>query len=293
MNDKIVGLIGLGLMGRALADRLIANGARVLGYDVAPLANAGLSGAGGTVVPDARTVFASCDKVLLSLPSDNEVNAVLHQAEDSLHAGQIILDTTTCNPTSSIVIAREMAGRHLHYLDATVSGSSDQVRRGETLWMVGGPREAFDQCADLFGVLARKAVHTGPSGTGSQLKLVTNLVLGLNRAALAEGIAFAHALGLDLRQTLEVLRDSMAYSRIMDTKGEKMIQADFQPQAYLSQHLKDVRLMLEVSAEKGLPLPLTETHRRLMDQAEAAGLGELDNSAIIEVLRKPKGLAER
>jgi 3-hydroxyisobutyrate dehydrogenase-like beta-hydroxyacid dehydrogenase len=215
------------------------------------------------------------------------VNAVLHQAADSLRAGQILLDTTTCHPASSIAIARELALRHLHYLDATVSGNSEQLRRGETLWMVGGPRAAFDQSADLFGILARKAVHTGPSGTGAQLKLVSNLVLGLNRVALAEGLAFAQVLGLDLRQTLEVLRDSMAYSRIMDAKGEKMIHADFQPQARLSQHLKDVRLMLEVAAQKGLPLPLTETHRRLLEQAESAGLGELDNSAIIEVLRQP------
>jgi 3-hydroxyisobutyrate dehydrogenase-like beta-hydroxyacid dehydrogenase len=124
------------------------------------------------------------------------------------------------------------------------------------------------------------------------MKLVTNLVLGLNRAALAEGLAFASAFGCDVQQTLEILRTSMAYSRIMDTKGEKMIQSDFQPQAKLSQHLKDVRLMLEAAADAGMQLPLTETHRRLLEQAEAAGLGDLDNSAIIEVIRKPQSPAQ-
>ena len=116
------------------------------------------------------------------------------------------------------------------------------------------------------------------------MKLVTNLVLGLNRAALAEGIAFAQQLDLDLAQTLGVMRRSMAYSRIMDTKGEKMITQDFTPQAKLSQHLKDVRLMLAASS---LPLPLSETHRQLLEKAEALGYGEADNSAVIQAILKP------
>ena len=116
------------------------------------------------------------------------------------------------------------------------------------------------------------------------MKLVTNLVLGLNRAALAEGLAFAQQLDLDLTQTLDVLRRSMAYSRIMDTKGEKMITQDFTPQAKLSQHLKDVRLMLAASV---LPLPLSETHRRLLEKAEVLGYGEADNSAVIRAILEP------
>ena len=129
-------------------------------------------------------------------------------------------------------------------------------------------------------------MHVGPSGAGARLKLVTNLVLGLNRAALAEGLAFAEAMRLDPRQTLAVLQASAAYSRIMDTKGEKMIGGDFRPVARLSQHLKDVRLMRRAAAEEALPLPLTETHCELLERAEAHGWGELDNSAIIKVLRE-------
>jgi 3-hydroxyisobutyrate dehydrogenase-like beta-hydroxyacid dehydrogenase len=110
------------------------------------------------------------------------------------------------------------------------------------------------------------------------MKLVTNLVLGLNRAALAEGLAFAQALGLEGAATLEVMRRSMAYSRIMDTKGEKMVLRDFAPQAKLSQHLKDVRLMMEAAE---LTLPLTWAHRALLEKAVALGYGELDNSAVI------------
>ena len=110
------------------------------------------------------------------------------------------------------------------------------------------------------------------------MKLVTNLVLGLNRAALAEGLVLAEELGVDGKQAFDVLRRSMAYSRIMDTKGEKMLTRDFTPQARLSQHLKDVRLIL---ASSRMPLPLSEAHRALLEKAEALGFGDADNSAVI------------
>ncbi len=113
------------------------------------------------------------------------------------------------------------------------------------------------------------------------MKLVSNLVLGLNRAALAEGLVFAQSLGLDAEAALQVLTNSMAYSRIMDTKGRKMIEGDFRTQARLTQHLKDICLILKAAAEVGQPLPLTESHRRLLEAAEAAGFGDADNSAII------------
>jgi 3-hydroxyisobutyrate dehydrogenase-like beta-hydroxyacid dehydrogenase len=171
-------------------------------------------------------------------------------------------------------------------LDATISGSSEQLRRGEALAMVGGPIEAFKRCAAVWASWGGRTLHVGESGDGARLKLVTNLVLGLNRAALAEGLALAEAMGLDLASALDVLRCSAAYSRIMDSKGGKMIAGDFTPEARLSQHLKDVRLILQSAGENGITLPLSETHRQLLERAEAEGLGAVDNSAIIEVLRK-------
>ena len=109
-------------------------------------------------------------------------------------------------------------------------------------------------------------------GTAAKMKLVTNLVLGLNRAALAEGLVLASSFGLDPQLTLEVLQASAAYSKAMDAKGAKMIGGDFAPQARLSQHLKDVRLLLAAAARTGRTLPLSETHRKLLEFAESLGL---------------------
>src|SRR5262245_26348020 len=170
-----------------------------------------------------------------------------------------------------------LSARSVIYLDATVSGSSVQVRDGHAVFLVGGPDDEFRASHELLSRIAGKVFHVGPAGSGARMKLVTNLVLGLNRAALAEGLHFASSLGLDPTAALAVVKECPSYSRAMDAKGEKMVRGDFAPEARLSQHLKDVRLMLAEAGRAGAGLPLTEAHRELLERAEALGLGSLDN----------------
>jgi 3-hydroxyisobutyrate dehydrogenase-like beta-hydroxyacid dehydrogenase len=283
---ECVGLIGLGLMGAALAERLLKGGLRVIGYDLNPARCRVLANLGGEPVADAAAVVGACHVVLLSLPDSVVVEQVLAEVTDDLRPGQIIIDTSTGDPTRAGALGERLARLGVKYLDATVSGSSAQVRAGEVTVMVGGSDAAFRKCRRLFDLFADHTFRVGPCGSGSTMKLVTNLVLGLNRAALAEGLSFAKALGLELPQALEVLRKSMAYSRIMDTKGAKMVSGEFEAQAKLSQHLKDVRLILAAGMGTGTDLPLSRTHRELLEAAEAAGLGQLDNSAIIRVFER-------
>lgn len=277
---KPIGLIGLGLMGGAMAARLRAAGFQLLGWDRAAERIDDFASSGrGEAASSLDDVFARCSRVILSLPDSVVVNSVLQDSNRPLTRGQIIIDTSTGDPTSTEALGTALQKQGAHYLDATVSGSSAQVADGSAVLMVGGDDAAYADCSDLFAQLGAKTFHTGPCGSGAKMKLVTNLVLGLNRAALAEGLSFAREIDLDPSLTLEIIRGSMAYSRIMDTKGEKMVMQDFTPQARLSQHLKDVRLML---AATDLKLPLTETHRALLEKAESLGCGDLDNSAIIK-----------
>jgi len=280
-----IGLIGLGLMGSALADRFLGAGQRVLGWDIATERRDAHRERGGNVARDEQDVFSSCSRVLLSLPSHREVGDVVRTAgAAALGRGLTIIDTTTGDPASSEELATTLNEQGVVYLDATISGSSAQVRAGSATVMVGGDAGAIEACSDLFGAIGSQTFHTGPAGTGAKMKLVTNLVLGLNRAALAEGLAFAASIGLDPALSLSVMRGSLAYSSIMDTKGERMIRGDFSPDARLSQHLKDVRLIVDTGHHAGLPMPLSAAHRTVLEEAEAAGYGELDNSAIIKVL---------
>ena len=285
-RDQPLGLVGVGLLGTALAERLSAGGFRVMGFDLVPERLADLTRLGGVVAADPADVFRQCDRVLLSLPSHREVTTLFAQHAGGLRAGTVVIDTTTGDPASSETLAAELAVRGVTYLDVTVSGSSAQARAGTAVLMVGGEAAAYAGCADVFAAISADVFRTGVAGTGARMKLATNLVLGLNRAVLAEGLALAEVLGLDLPQTLAVLRSCPAYSRAMDTKGEKMLQRDFSPEARLAQHHKDVRLIVAAGIAAGLPMPLSRAHDRILSEAEAAGFGALDNSAVIEVLRQ-------
>ena len=279
-----VGVIGLGLMGTAIVERLLEY--QFVPYvwnrtreKAVPLIER------GAVWSD--NPLADCDRVIVSLYSSEVVESVLQRLENSLRHGQIVIDTTTGDPKHSVIREQRLAHGGVCYLDSPISGSSEQTRQGDATIIVSGQQPAFDACHDLWRALGKNVFYVGDCGNAARMKLVSNLVLGLNRAALAEGLVFAESLGINPTSALDILRGSAAYSRQMDTKGRKMIEGDFTTQAKLSQHLKDVRLMLNAASAVGLNLPLADTHRSLLEQAEALGLGELDNSAIIEVIRRP------
>lgn len=287
MSQPTVGLIGLGLMGTALAERFLQAGFSVVGFDVASERRHWLTSAGGTATASASDVAAECDRIVFSLPTSEIVASVTGQLASTLRPGVTIVDTTTGAPDASARLSADLAAHGVRYLDATVVGSSEQVRQRDAIVLVGGDRATADACQDLFDCFARQWFHLGPNGSGSRMKLVVNLVLGLNRAVLAEGLTFARACGLDLAETLRVLQAGAAYSRCMDSKGPKMVdQSFFPPQAKLSQHLKDVRLILDEATQKELELPLSAIHRELLERVEAAGWGDADNAAILHAFDK-------
>ncbi len=282
-----VGVIGLGLLGSAIAERLLTAGHLVVGFDVSESRRAALQHLGGEVAASSAAIITRCSVVLLSLPDSKIVAEVVNSSAESLRPGMWIIDTSTGDPDHAVSLSDRLQGHGVEYLDATVLGSSVQTRDGQAVVMVGASQQAFEACRELMGCFAHKVLHVGPPGNGSRMKLVVNLVLGLNRAALAEGLALARLLKLDGTTTLAILKAGAAYSAIMDTKGEKMLTGDFSPQARLSQHLKDVRLILEAAARTGGTLTLSDAHRKLLEKAEAAGYGELDNSAILKAYDAP------
>ena len=273
-----VGVIGLGLLGSALTERLLDAGFSVFVWN-RTRSKADRLLEKGAVWSD--NPLAASDRVVVSLYTTDVVEEVLKQMDTGLRAGQIVIDTTTGNPQQTADLGARLARRGVHYLEAPVSGSSEQARRGKVLVIAGGEREVYEACRDVFASFAEQSLFAGPWGNGAKMKLVTNLVLGLNRAALGEGIGFARAIGLAAEDALEALIKSVAYSRAMDHKGRKMIHGDFSPQAKLSQHLKDVRLILAEGSRARAKLPLSSLHRQLLEELEAAGFGEEDNSAIM------------
>ncbi len=180
------------------------------------------------------------------------------------------------------MVGQLLAEHACGFLEANVVGSSAHVRTHDAVILVGGDSDAFARHRDLFDALGRRCFHVGPWGSGSRMKLVVNLVLGLNRAVLAEGLSLAGACGFDGQTTLDVLMSGLAYSRVMDAKGPKMLAEEFTPQARLAQHLKDVRLILATGQDTEQALPLSKIHEQLLARAVELGYGDADNSAVIK-----------
>jgi 3-hydroxyisobutyrate dehydrogenase-like beta-hydroxyacid dehydrogenase len=233
-------------------------------------------------------VFTRARVVILSLPNSDIVADVVQDAGKSL-SGATIIDTTTGEPEASAGIGRRLAEGGTAYLDATLTGSSAEARAGAVIVTAGGLPEVFAASETLFRLFARRWFHVGPWGAGALVKLAINLVLGLNRAVLAEGLAFARSCGLDPEAVLEILRESAAYSRVMDTKGRKMTSGEFSPEARLGQHLKDVRLILDAGERGRAKLPFTHLHETLLDELTRRGLGDCDNSAVIRAFDQERG----
>ena len=228
-----------------------------------------------------------CDTLMLSLPTSAVAAEVIDALGKAVTAQHCILDTTTGEPGEMEALGQALTQHGAAYLEANVAGSSALAKRGEATLFLGGSAKTIDRSQALLEALATKRFHVGPVGAASRFKLVHNLILGLNRAALAEGLAFAEALGFDASDALAILRETPATSAALEAKGEKMAKREFDPpQARLSQHLKDVRLVRKLAEELGAVTPLSDTHQTLIERAEALGLGESDNAAVIEALRR-------
>lgn len=290
---RTIGFIGLGLMGSALTKNLMAEGFAVQGFDINPDRLREFAARGGTPADSPAGAARGADVVMTSLMTAEIVREVAtgpRGALETMRPGTIVIDTSTIHPEASAALAADLRARGFTMLDATLSGTSTQAQRRDLVVLVGGDRAAFEACMPIFKAVGRSIYHLGPNGAGARTKLVVNMVLGLNRLALAEGLTLGLKQGLDGAKLLEVLKDSAAYSKVMDLKGERMLEGRFEPEGKLSQHLKDVGLMLEVGHALGVPLLLTAVHRQVLLAGVAEGRGEQDNACLIAVLRGLAGI---
>lgn len=283
-----VGVVGLGLVGSALAGRLAAAGHPVIGFDLRPEARAALRA--GEAADSLASLRARVRQVVLAVFDTRDVLAVVDGPDGLLAAGapaagsriRTLVDCSTGNPPVLAALADRLAAREVDFIEAPLSGSSEQIAAGEATMLLGGAPEAIARCAPLLEILSPQRIVVGGAGFGARAKLATNLVLGLNRAVLAEGMAFAEALGIGRATFLELVLATPARSDAARAKGAMMVERAFLPaQSRIRQHLKDVRLMLELAGAAGQPLPLSRAHADLMQAAVAAGDGDLDNAGLL------------
>lgn len=289
-----VGVIGAGLMGTAVTKRLIAAGFEVLAYDVDAAKRAAIERLGAKAQATAAVVIAGCEINVLCVFNTEQVEEVIAGpggGVDAITQGEtgarIFVVTSTCDPDRLAALAQRAAPGGAQLVEAPISGTSRQVENGDGVFLIGGAGDAVARASNVLDAICPKRHYLGAVGNGSRAKLAVNLVLGLNRAALAEGLVFAEKLGLERGAFLNVARGSAAYSQVMDVKGPLMAARDFRkPQSRIDQSLKDFSLMLEQAHAKGQGLPFASVYVRMLEDCVANGEAAWDNAAIAEAVAR-------
>jgi len=283
------GMIGLGLLGHALASRLLAAGRPVVGYDVLPERIDALVRLGGRAAASADEVAARAEAVCVALPTLASVEAViLGPAGVAARggAGAAVIQMSTISPALTERLAREMAARGRGFLDCPVSGTSAMVARGDGIIMCGGEPAAVERWRPLLLAMLPRVVHVGAAGHATLLKLVANLLVGVHSLAAAEALAMTRRAGLDMGRALEVLTAGAATSRMLEVRGPMIARGEFPPQMKLELFLKDLHLIQEAARAVGAAIPLTDASERLYAAALGEGHGGLDLSVVVKALEQ-------
>src|SRR5262245_189782 len=291
-----VGIVGLGLLGHAIASRLLRAGHAVVGFDVLPDRVGALDALAGKGAASAAAVARSAEAVCTVLPSLASAESAIVGTEGVLegaHSGLAVIQMSTISPRLTEALAREIASRGLGFLDCPVSGTSGMVERGDGIFFVGGERALYERWRPVLESVLPRAVLVGTTGQAMTLKLVANLLVALHSAAAAEALTLARKAGLDLDVALDVLNSSAATSSMLKVRGPMIVRGDFPAQMKLDLFMKDIHLMQEAAAAVGAPLPFTDLAERLYAAAQAAGHGGEDLAVVVTALggavaRRPK-----
>lgn len=288
-----IAIIGLGLMGSAIAGRLGAAGFALVGVDVDAARRDHFTAPGRQAVATVAQAAALADTLILAVFDTDQVEQVTAGpggiAATAAATGKraTVLCTSTCDPDRIEALARRCMALNVDFIELPISGTSAQVARGAGVGLVAGDPAVVAAAQNVIEAICPRRHFLGAAGNGGRAKLAVNLVLGLNRAALAEGMAFAERAGLDAEKFFGVVRESAAYSAVMDTKGKTMVARKFDaPQSRVDQSLKDFGLMRDYARRRGQQLPFAGVYVEMLEDCVKHGEAQWDNAAIIESIRR-------
>lgn len=281
-----VAFIGLGTMGRPMAERILRSGEKVRCHRVKD-ASRYLLDLGGTAVETAADAVRDADFVVLMLPDTPQVEMVLFGENGVLEAlkpGSVLIDMSSISPVATRQFAQRVEGAGAFYLDAPVSGGEIGAREGTLSIMVGGPEDVFQRALPLLQTMGKNITRVGEVGAGQVCKVANQVIVGLTIEAVSEAFLLAQRAGVDLARVREALMGGFASSRILEVHGKRMIEGAFDPGFTLRLHRKDLNIATEAARSLQIALPNTSATAQLMNAAFAQGLGEKDHSALFAAL---------
>lgn len=278
-----IGFVGLGIMGKPMARNLLKAGYAVTVHNRSKAPVEELAAEGATAADSAAACASGMDAVLTMLPDSPDSEAVILGASGVLEgagAGAVIVDMSSIAPTVSQKIGKACASKSVSFLDAPVSGGEPGAVAGQLAIMVGGEREVFERCTELFEVLGRSHVLCGPHGAGNTTKLANQIIVAANIEAVGEALVLARKAGLDPQVVFEAIRDGLAGSNVLNAKAPMMIEGDFAPGFRIRLHQKDLQNALLTGKEIGVPLPVTALVQQMVGALVENGKGDRDHAAI-------------
>lgn len=289
-----IGFIGLGVMGGGMASRLAESGYEVAVYNRTRSKAEEVGKLGARVAETPADAAREADVLMLSLANQDVVSKVLFEADgafETLRPGAFVLDASTVTPD----FARELAGRAREAgyrpLDACVLGNPMHARQGELRVMAGGAEDDFREVEPLLGAIGKEVAHLGENGMGATMKLVLNMLMGVQMPALAEAVVLGERAGLEREKILEMIAKSGYSSPVMSFRCGIMGRRNFEFAAFkLGLMRKDMMLVLEQSQKLDVPMPVSEAAYAMLTAAKAQGLGDLDVAAILAFQERMSGM---
>ncbi len=286
MKPKI-GFIGLGIMGKHMSSHLIDAGYEVSVYDINPRAVEDLSAKGATICKNCSETAANADVVISMVPDSPDVEKVVLGEKgilESARKGLIYLDMSTIAPGTAVKVSEVLTEKGVRCLDAPVSGGETGAKNATLSIMVGGPKDLFDEMMPIFETMGKTITLCGPNGAGQTVKACNQIQVALNFIGMAEAFVLGAKAGVDPAIILKVLSGGYAQTRVMDVRGPKIIKGEFEPGFKSKFHYKDLNIIMDTAKSLNVPLPATAVAHELFSALLASGRGDLDHSAVINII---------
>ncbi len=285
--DKTVGIVGLGIMGSAIARNLVERGWLVIGFDIDPAKNTDLARFGVTIADSVATVARSAAIIMTSLPTPAAVAKVAEEIASSGQPSRIVIELSTLSLADKLRFEAILQKAGHIALDCPLSGTGAQARLRDLVVYASGDSEAIKKCMGLFADFAKQSADLGRYGNGSRMKFVANHLVAINNVATAEAMLLAERAGLDPKMVVDMVGPGAGGSRMFQMRAPMMVERVYEPATMkVSTWKKDMAIIAEFANDLGCETPLFTLTQPVYTEAMAMGLGDQDTASVFEVLKR-------
>jgi 3-hydroxyisobutyrate dehydrogenase/glyoxylate/succinic semialdehyde reductase len=285
--DKIVGIVGLGIMGGAIARNLIDRGWHVVGFDIEPARRAELAQAGVVIASDVAQLTREAPVIMTSLPSPAAVEEVAHAIANCGQLSRIVIELSTLSLADKLRFEAILKKAGHIALDCPLSGTGAQAKVRDLVVYASGESEAIAKCMGLFADFAKQSADLGRYGNGSRMKFIANHLVAINNVAAAEAMLLAERAGLDPKMVVDMVGPGAGGSRMFQMRAPMMVEGVYEPATMkVSTWKKDMAIIAEFADDVGCATPLFTLTQPVYAEAMSMGLGDQDTASVFEVLKK-------